>query len=163
MSQAMASLDSLQVGQSYGYLLRQTACPALEIRLSTPKTPESEMEMTTPAWAMAEARGILLSCATALSGTEEMPPSADPVKVLELLFSPTALPSVDWARWDGNFDWQDNPFQPAIDSLNSWPTPGWPAADGTHTLEIHSGDHWQLWHVEVQNDQFDFHLILENI
>ncbi|MCP4290372.1 MAG: N-acetylmuramoyl-L-alanine amidase, partial [bacterium] len=112
MSQAMASLDSLQVGQSYGYLLRQTACPALEIRLSTPKTPESEMEMTTPAWAMAEARGILLSCATALSGTEEIPPSADPVKVLELLFSPTALPSVDWARWDGNFDWQDNPFQP---------------------------------------------------
>ncbi len=168
MSQAMTPLDSLTVGTSYAYLLRHTACPALEIRLIAPRDAGRELLMASLPWHMAEARAILLACATALSDSEQLPPAVNPAALLDQLSAQSAgrsLPTVEWAKWDGNFNWIRPTFQDGPNTVGSWQTTGWPAISNLHTLEIHSGDHWQVWRVDLADDRLvgpQFKLILEN-
>lgn len=168
MTQAMAPMGSLQMGTSYAYLLRHTACPALELQLQAPQDANQEMLMTSPAFSQAEARAIVLACATALSGTDELPASANPVFILNQLSkqtNPMALPSPQWARWDGNFHWLKPSFQESSAAVGSWETTGWPAVSEMHTLEIHSGSQWQMWRVNLDSDFPEnphFQLMMEN-
>lgn len=168
MTLAMAPMDHLTMETSYAYLLRHTACPALEIQLQAPLNTREEMLFTSLSWHMAEARGILLACATALSGTDDLPPSLDPALLLkQLSIHPEgqSLPSVQWARWDGNFNWVPPSFQDRPDTVVSWQETGWPAISDLHTLEIHAGSQWQVWRVETPADRSktpQFKLMLEN-
>ena len=168
MKTAMAPMDSLKVGTSYAYLLRHTACPALEVQLQAPVDANQEMRMTSLAWSMAEARAMMMACATALSSGDQLLPAVDPVAIIQQLANFSAgrcLPAVQWARWDGNFNWVQHSFQDNPGSVDSWETTGWPAVSNIHTLEIHAGSQWQLWLVFLDPDLPDgpqFHLILEN-
>jgi N-acetylmuramoyl-L-alanine amidase len=159
---AMAPLDSLVVGQSYAYLLRHTACPALEMRLRSPQTAPEELLASSLPQQMAVARAILLAFASVYSPTNEQPPTLDPAKFLGKL--PGGLPAhtVDWARWDGNFSWLPPSFQNDTLSVISGDTPGWPAPEGMHTLEIHAGSQWQLWRVESTSEGLEFKKMMEN-
>jgi N-acetylmuramoyl-L-alanine amidase len=165
MIRAMAPMDSLTLGTSYAYLLRHTACPALEIQLSAPLGAEEEMRMGTLPWQMAEARAILLACAAALSPQEQWPQTVNPVALLDQLATHAAersVPDVQWARWDGNFNWVRPSFQESTGTVASWDTTGWPAISDLHTLEIHSGSQWQMWRVLLTPDAPLFELMLEN-
>ncbi len=168
MAAAMAPMDSLTTGTSYAYLLRHTACPALQIQMRAPVDANEEVLMTSPAWSMAEARAITLSCAAALSPSDSLPRSVAPGWILNQLSANApsrSLPAVQWARWDGNFHWVQSSFQTSSPSLGSWESTGWPASASLHTLEIHSESQWQLWQVEWDPDNPEhprFQLMMEN-
>ncbi len=141
------------VRPSWGYLLRHTACPALEIRLPGAGDAAADLRLGRPAWQAAEARALLLAAA-ALAGGDSVP-WADPAALLARL--PGALPAetVDWARWDGNLPWYPLPAAsgpaPAA-AVPSWREPGLPAAGRVHHLEIHGSGRWQLWRLEQEAD-----------
>ena len=59
--------DSCSSAESSAYLLRHTACPALEWRLDRSRTAAEEIRQGHPGWQRAEARAILLAIC-AISG-----------------------------------------------------------------------------------------------
>lgn len=135
---------TMAVGPSWGYLLRHTACPALEIRLPGPATDADEQRLEQPAWAAAEARALLLALAGQRTGGAA--PWADPLAVLAGL--PEAPQQVRWARWDGNLALLPLPTASGpggAASVSLWGEPGMPAAGPDHTLEVHGPAGWQLW------------------
>jgi len=168
MAKALAPMDSLSVGTSYAYLLRHTACPALNLRLQAPENAQDEMLVSSLAWQMAESRAALLACATALSGGDQLPASVNPAQLIGQLASAQpqrSLPNVQLARWDGNFQWVPPTFPNRQNSLVSWQATGWPAVSKLHTLEIHSGPMWQIWRVTLPAETHllpQFELIMEN-
>ncbi len=162
MSSAMAPLDSLTIGQSYAYLLRHTACPALEVRLQAPQTAPEELQISSLPWQMAEARAILLACAAALSADGNLPQNRDPAQLIGRLPGGLSLPGIDWAVWDGNFSWQPPTSLKPGHAVTSWTTPGWPTGPGVHTLEVHASSQWQMWRVEILPSGLDFQLMMEN-
>ncbi len=162
MSSAMAPLDSLTMGQSYAYLLRHTACPALEVHLRAPKTAPEEMQVSSIPWQMAEARAILLACAGALTFDGSLPPNMDPAQLIQDLPGVFPLAGIDWARWDGNFSWQPPTSLKPGDPVTSWTTPGWPTGPGLHTLEVHASAQWQLWLVKILPTGTNYRLMMEN-
>ena len=146
----------IEVLESWAYLLRHTACPALEAGLPALSDLRRELQMTRPDWPGREARSILLSVAAVLAGGGTPPGTLDIPEILALLPQPRVLTGVDWALLDGNFPWLPSPgtIVPAgADSLSSDVTsgtapvggPGLPAVLDRHTLEIHRGRSWQLW------------------
>lgn len=146
---------------SWNYLLRHTACPALEVRLPHAATPADEVRLESRGWQAAEARALLLGLARALEATRPLAA----VAVEDLLpFLPGAPPidAVDWVLWDGELPWY--PWSAAgttvTDSLSSWREPGLPARGPVHTLEIHAGTAWQLWMVRTDAAPITGNLIL---
>lgn len=140
-----------RVEPSYAYLLRHTACPALDVALPGPDTAADEIRLADPAWQMAEARALLLAMAATWDTLDQPGPSVDPAALIARLPGAAAPTAVDWARLDGNFDWMPpRPGQlaagtPGSDSLHSGYGTGWPFPAGPHVLEIHTGASWQLW------------------
>jgi len=166
--------DSLAVAPSYDYLLRHTACPALEVRLPGPWTPRQEMRLAQRGWQRAEARAILLSLASLLSkaGTGLVPVLDVAAVITDLPGSPDPA-EVDWAELDGNLLWSPIPvletttdgqdLSPAgTDSLDSSGGPGLPALLDWHTLEISAGDVRQLWLLERSGSGFSARLMMNN-
>ncbi len=153
MIQAFAPLDSLEIGQSYAYLLRHTACPALEIRLRVPQTTAEEMLVSSLPWQMAEGRAILLACTGAFNNKGHLPANLDPGQLIAGNPGGLKLDEIERARWDGNFSWQPSSFLKPGDTVTSFKSPGWPAGPGVHTLEIHAADQWQLWQVRIHSEE----------
>ena len=153
-AEALAALlpDTTRVVPSWNYLLRHTACPALEVRLPHAATIDDERRMETIAWQAAEARALLLGIVRTLAGAV---PAVDPADLLTVL--PGAFPAgrIDWGLWDGGLPWYPMPDRgPGLGpedaaTLHSWQEPGLPCREGAHTLEIHHGSRWQLWLVET--------------
>jgi N-acetylmuramoyl-L-alanine amidase len=137
------------VRPSWSYLLRHTACPALDIRLPGADDAAADLRLGRPAWQAAEARALLLAAAALAVG--DTLPWVDPAALLGGL--PGALPAdaVDWARWDGNLPWYPLPAAsgpPPAAGVPSWREPGLPAAGRIHHLEVHGNGRWQLWRLE---------------
>jgi N-acetylmuramoyl-L-alanine amidase len=166
--------DSLAVTPSYDYLLRHTACPALEVRLPGPKTPRQEMRLAQRGWQRAEARAVLLSLASMLShpGTGLVPVLDVAAVIADLPGSPDPA-EVDWAELDGNLLWSPisipettidgQVLSPArTDSLDSPGGPGLPALLDRHTLEINAGAVRQLWLLERSGSGFTARLMMNN-
>ena len=155
-----------RVEPSWSYLLRHTACPALEILLPGPLTAADELRLDLPAWQAAEARALLLGLAAAADG--QPLPVADPAVILPGLAGAPTAAQVSWARWDGNLPWYGLPGPPpmlgaaAADSVPSWGEPGLPAAGRVHYLELHTPAAWQLWRLErIDQQQWRGHLARE--
>jgi hypothetical protein len=133
------------------YLLRHTACPALEWRLDLPQTAADELRQLQPGWHRAEARALLLAI-TAISGHPGV--FAHTLNVGEILAGleiDGGLPAdaVDWVQVDGNLIWSPLPvIAPVVGapkSVSSSHGPGLPGLLPRHILEIHAGDRWQVW------------------
>ncbi|MFN2371464.1 MAG: N-acetylmuramoyl-L-alanine amidase, partial [Candidatus Krumholzibacteriia bacterium] len=134
---------------SWSYLLRHTACPALEIALPGPDDAAAERRLEQPAWQAAEARALLLGLAAAASGGAL--PVADPARILPALPGAPAVAEITWALWDGNLPWYPLPAPagpPAAAPVSSGMEPGLPAPGSRHVLEVHTRDAWQLWRLE---------------
>jgi N-acetylmuramoyl-L-alanine amidase len=157
--------DSVAVLPSYDYLLRHTACPALEARLPGPVTPGQEMRLLDRGWQRAEARAILMSVVSFFDGGGEPAPGLDIASVIKDLAGARDLAAVEWAELDGNFIWSPMP-EPASEtdpvSLDSWLDPGLPDLIDRHTLEIHSGGTSRLWLLENTADGFAARLMMIN-
>ncbi len=146
--------DSCRQEASSGYLLRHTACPALEWRLDLPQSAQEELRQLHPSWHRAEARAILLAAA-AISGHPAVfdhPLHMD--KILRDLAIDGGLPvaEVDWVQVDGNWPWTPlvatGPFAAVSKSVSFNHGPHLPGLLGRHVLEIHAGDRWQVWLLE---------------
>jgi len=160
---------------SWAYLLRHTACPALQVNLPLPVTEAAEELANTPAWQEAQARAVALGIAALLGGEAQLTESLDLAAVIAKA-GPRMLPleRVEWALLDGNLFWQ--PLHPVAGSaserrgtetssntVSSNKTPGLPAAGPRHTLEVHAGPSWQLWALVRNSDgTFSYRLLREN-
>jgi hypothetical protein len=140
-----------QTEESSSYLLRHTACPALEWRLDPPMTSTGELRQVEPGWHRAEARAILLAL-LAVSGEPAIWDHLLHLPVILAELEPLGgLPAaeVDWALLDGNLAWSPLPALPTFaatpDSLDSGAGPGLPDLLPGHVLELHAGPRWQVW------------------
>jgi N-acetylmuramoyl-L-alanine amidase len=140
--------------ESSAYLLRHTACPALEWRLEPPLTPAEELRQIRPGWHRAEARAILLAISAISGHPAVFDHLLQPAEILDELVPYGGLPAteVDWALLDGNLAW--TPLPPAIpvgaavDFVDSDQGPGLPGLQPHHVLEIHAGPRWQIWRLD---------------
>ncbi len=156
--------DSLAVTPSYDYLLRHTACPALEIRLPGPATSHREMRLLDRGWQRAEARAVLLSVLSLFQQNGDLVPTLDVAAVIAGLDGGIPLEEVDWARLDGNLIWSPMPrlSTPVAFSLDSSHGPGLPALGDRHTLEVHAGSKWEMWLLEKTGSGFEARLMMIN-
>jgi N-acetylmuramoyl-L-alanine amidase len=163
---------SVEVGQSWAYLLRHTACPALEASFPPLTSAAREAQATSAAWQQAEARVILMSAAAALGQDRVLDAPLNLPLALAALPGDLALTPVDWALVDGNFPWLPAGSGPlpsvaaASDSLScnqadSGNGPGLPNLISRHTLEIHRGDSWQLWLLDYSSGIPQTRLLME--
>nr|MEE4269736.1 N-acetylmuramoyl-L-alanine amidase [Candidatus Krumholzibacteria bacterium] len=144
------------IEESYGYLLRHTACPALEVRLPGLFSVDRELQAATLAYSQREARALLLGCAAALGEERVLDQPLNLPRLMASLPPDKALAEVDWVLVDGNFFWPD-PSSSFLDtgldslSLNEQAYEGYPGLPHLvpwHTLELHQGKEWQLWFVD---------------
>ncbi|MFH1845638.1 MAG: N-acetylmuramoyl-L-alanine amidase, partial [bacterium] len=130
----------IHIGPSYAYLLRHTACPALEVGLELPTDFDSEDRLLDPSHQQAEARALFLSIASLLAGEEILTEVVHPGTLLTEntdRFPP--LDRIDWIKLDGNFLWLPPRWcPPATDTIYSSVSPGLPCRGVLHTLEIHA-------------------------
>ena len=169
----VAPNDSLAMTPSYDYLLRHTACPALEVRLPGPQSPRQEMRQSQRGWQRVEARAVLLSIASLFEAETGLVPTLDMAAVIADLVGSADLAEVDWAELDGNLAWSPVPaLEPTgggaefpsggAHSLDSPGDPGLPALLDRHTLEINAGDIRQLWLLERSGSGFSARLMMNN-
>ena len=130
------------VEPSWAYLLRHTACPALEVSLAAPASLAAEDSLTAPACQQATARALFAATVSQLAGRAVL---FDMIDLSRLLADhPEILPAgsrVDRVRWDGNLLW-----------LPGEPGPGLPAVGTEHTLEIGAAERWTLTAVRLSPD-----------
>ena len=142
----LAAPDSIAVTAGASYLLRQTACPALEAALPPPRDGRDEERLEDPSHAAATARGLFLAIAALLTDDSLLATPLDPAALI--LAQPDLLPPLDavtWAQLDGNLPWLPPRWCVGADrSLSSCPAPGLPGVGPAHTLEVHTADGWSL-------------------
>jgi hypothetical protein len=166
----MAPDDTVAVTPSYNYLLRHTACPALEVRLPGPETPGREMLLSHRGWQRAEARAVLLSIVSLFSQGNRDVRTLDVAAVIAGLPGAPPVEDVEWAELDGNLAWSPVPArnhagelsQFAANALDSGGDPGLPALLERHTLEIRAGAFQQLWLLEKSGTGYDARLMMHN-
>jgi len=147
----LAGGDSSLVGGSYAYLLRHTACPALQVGLPPLADLAAEEKLTAPSHQQATARALLLGCAALQAGEQILNDQFQPGPLLAIhpdLFPP--LERIDWIQLDGNFQWLPPRWGGTAGEtvpLSAAPptAPGLPCRGEEHFLEIHAGPSWQLW------------------
>ena len=165
--------DSLAVTPSYDYLLRHTACPALEVRLPGPQYPRQEMRLSQRGWQRAEARAVLLSIASLFEKETRLVPTLDVAAIIADLPGAPDPTAVDWAELDGNLSWSPVPvreitadttdhFSAGSQPLDSARGPGLPALAGRHTLEIQIGNVRQLWLLQRSGSEYAARLMMQN-
>ena len=164
---AGGAADTCRATESSAYLLRHTACPALEWRFDPPTSPAAELRMVRPGWQRAEARAILLAV-TAVSGYPDvLAHQLQPAELLPLLAPLGGLPTagVDWVLLDGNLAWSPLPAAPLAsqsdEAVDSGTAPGLPTLLPRHTLEIHARERWQLWLLDRVGSGWEPTLLLE--
>ena len=165
--------DSLQAVPSWAYLLRHTACPALEIGLPGPLSLADEVRLGDSGWQRAEARAVFLSVAAALGEPRALDLTIQPSVLAGQLDTGLSPGEIEWMELDGNFIWavgsesvrdllEDAPSTegPGF-PLSSGEGPGLPAVTPRHTLEIHTGSSWQLWLLDRNGSGWDSRLLLQ--
>ena len=125
------------IAESYGYLLRQTACPAVEVSLPLPATIADEERWRAPARQASVAASVFDAVAAWFAGDELLADVSDPRDLLH--GHPAAARLADGAAWmrvDGNWLW----LPPAAgDPPARLPLPG-----PDHTFEVHGGGGWEF-------------------
>jgi N-acetylmuramoyl-L-alanine amidase len=165
--------DSLAVTASYDYLLRHTACPALEVRLPGPQSPGQEMYLSQRGWQRAEARAVLLSLASMFETEGRLISTLDVASILRDLPGAPEPSSVVWAELDGNLIWSPVPVREngadltdlssdRAEPLDSSRYPGLPALLERHTLEIRALGVQQLWLLEKSGSGYSARLMMHN-
>lgn len=162
--------DTLRSAESWAYLLRHTACPALEVTLPGPDRPGLEALLESSTWARAEARALLLSVAAALGGDEVLETQVHPGSLLPRIGCLVAPGEVERIVWDGNFTWtplpgESTPTATATtadrESVSYRTGPGLPALGDRHVLELHTADGWQLWLLQRRAGAWSGRILLE--
>lgn len=137
----LAAPDTVAVSESYAYLLRQTACPAVDVSLPMPADLDAEELWRAPAYQQAVASELLSATAAWFQGDDLLRSLADPrTFMLERQFpgKPVDLVGLDWIRVDGNWLWL--PPGDAATPPARLPLPG-----AEHTFEVRRGDRWELY------------------
>ena len=162
--------DSLAVKPSYNYLLRHTACPAVEVRLPGPETPRREILLSHRGWQRAEARVVLLSIVSLFNQDDREVPTIDVAAIITDLPGAPPVEDVQLVELDGNFIWSPVPARDHPEDLSSHVTgtldsggdPPLPALLDRHTLEIRAGAFQQLWLLDKTDSGFDARLMMDN-
>lgn len=125
------------ITESYGYLLRQTACPAVDVSLPLPATVADEERWRAPALQASVAASVFDAVAAWFAGHELLADVKDPRELLRGHPAATRLAAAAaWIRVDGNWLW----LPPAAgDPPARLPLPG-----PDHTFEVHDGGDWEL-------------------
>ncbi|MBU8870450.1 MAG: N-acetylmuramoyl-L-alanine amidase [Gemmatimonadales bacterium] len=165
--------DSLLAHPSWAYLLRHTACPALELELPGPNNSDDEERLGKSGWQRAEARAVFLSVVAALGETRALDLTIQPLDIASRLNTGFPPEAIDWMELDGNFIWagheediygrdrkQSSSPDPGI-PISSNMGPGLPAVTSRHTLEIHAGSSWQLWLLDRSKTGWNSRLLLQ--
>ncbi len=161
--------DTLAVARSWAYLLRHTACPALEVFLPGPDRNGWEEILENTDWLRAEARALLLATCAVFDSDRVLNTAIDPLVVLHEIAPLMEPDAIQWIEWDGNFLWTLPAVLPAVasssripaESVSSIAGPGLPARGPVHTLEVHTRDRWQLWLVERHDGRWSGRILLE--
>jgi len=156
--------DTCSVGPSSDYLLRHTACPALNWTFDPPQTAKVEMLQLQPGWARAEARAVLLSIAAISGHPDVFSQLIDIPRALATIASigGHAPNTVEWVMLDGNLMWSPLPTNQTFTSADHSVEleaeqklsggPGLPALGQQHVLEVHTADQWQVW-LLIKNEE----------
>ncbi|MHB8078598.1 MAG: N-acetylmuramoyl-L-alanine amidase, partial [Candidatus Krumholzibacteriia bacterium] len=138
--------DSVAVATGASYLLRQTACPALEAALPPPRNGGAEARLEDPSYEAATARALFLAIAALLTDDAVLADPLDPAALIvanRALLPPLA--TVAWAQLDGNLPWLPPRWCAGADpAASACAAPGLPAVGPAHTLEVHATDRWVL-------------------
>jgi len=133
-----ATPDTVPVTESYAYLLRHTACPAVAVSLPLPSDLDAEETSRSPAYQQSVASALMSATAAWFQGEDLLLSLTDPrTFIIEHTVAPTLLAGCDWIRIDGNWLWlppRDGTTLPAL-----LPLPG-----TDHTFEVRRGDRWEL-------------------
>ena len=133
-----AAPDTVPVTESYAYLLRHTACPAVEVSLPLPADLDTEETWRSPAYQQSVASALMAATAAWFQGEDLLLSLTDPrTFITEHSIAPTLLDGCDWIRVDGNWLWlppRDDTTLPAL-----LPLPG-----TDHTFEVRRGNRWEL-------------------
>jgi len=133
-----AAPDTVPIAESYAYLLRHTACPAVEVSLPLPGDLETEERWRSPAYQQAVASALMSATAAWFEGEELLLSLTDPRTFIEERATrPTLIEGCDWIRVDGNWLWL--PPRDTSTSAARLPLPG-----PDHTFEVRRGDRWEL-------------------
>jgi N-acetylmuramoyl-L-alanine amidase len=154
--------DSLAVSPSYNYLLRHTACPALEVRLPGLHGGQQEMLLSQRGWQRAEARAVLHSLVSLSVNEGTSVPTLDVAVIIAELPGGPDPAEVDWAELDGNFTWSPVPGWEEAGPRKGFQDPGLPALLGRHTLEIRTRVLQQLWLLERTATGYSARLMIQN-
>jgi len=163
--------DSVTVTPAWDYLLRHTACPAIEVRMPGPDGSAAEMRMTDRAWQRSEALVLFQTLAAVTAGVDSLLPVLDPAEFLASAGEGVDLDTADLAVLDGQFVWTpkhgsrldlppEEHSEEESDALSSWEGPGLPILPGIHTLEIHAAGRWVLYRYELQKTVGFFELMM---
>ena len=121
----------------------------------------------------AEARAIFLSVCAALGDVRALDLTIQPLAIIQQLDTDFLPGEIDWMELDGNFIWTTREasskqlvggFPSTGESeipVSSNQGPGLPALTPRHTLEIHSGSHWQLWLLDRREAGWKTRLLLQ--
>ncbi len=134
---ALSGSTSPAVAESYGYLLRQTACPAVEVSLPLPATVDDEERWRAPPYQQAVAAEIFNAAAAWFAGRELLASLRDPRDLVHGQAAATRLGErAAWIRVDGNWSW--------LPPRTGDPPARLPLPGARHTFEIHGGGGWEL-------------------
>jgi N-acetylmuramoyl-L-alanine amidase len=147
-------VGSVLTAPSYAYLLRHTACPALQVGLEAPVTHEIEDRLLDPACQQAQAIALFLSIASFTAGADLLDDLAQPLEIIASRSDSFPAPDrIDWIRWDGNWLWiPPRAGASRQQAVSLYRAPGLPFRGGEHTLEIHARGEWQLWSLSKSGD-----------
>ncbi len=137
----LSAPDTVAVEESYAYLLRHTACPAVEVSLPMPADLDAEELWRAPAYQQAVASELLSATAAWFQGDDLLRSLVDPRTFMverQIPHRPVVLDGVDWIRVDGNWLW----LPPRDDSV---PAARLPLPGVEHTFEVRRGDAWELY------------------
>jgi len=133
-----AAPDTIPVAESYAYLLRHTACPAVDVSLPLPTDLDAEELWRAPAYQQAVASALMSATAAWFQGEDLLLSLTDPrTFILEHTTNSRLLNGCDWIRVDGNWLWL--PPRSASTPPAKLPLPGL-----EHTFEVRRGDRWEL-------------------
>jgi hypothetical protein len=162
----LAAADTVRCEPSWDYLLRHTACPALEVRLPGPADATAELVLADRARVRAEA-AVLLQALAAVSARAD---TLLPVFRADAFLAAGGLgiepAAVQLVVLDGQFPWTPPTARAAAgggtppDSVSSWREPGFPLASQEHTVEVRHEDGWALYRYAAGDSTHAVELLL---
>ncbi|MBU1072991.1 N-acetylmuramoyl-L-alanine amidase, partial [bacterium] len=133
-----AAPDTIPVVGSNAYLLRHTACPAVDVAMPLPADLDSEERWRAPAYQQAVASALMSATAAWFQGEDLLLSLADPrTFISEHTAAATLVDGCDWIRVDGNWLW----LPPRRETV---PAALLPLPGDQHTFEVRRDDRWEL-------------------